>query len=232
MPHDHTRCTTLSGMISLGPKPYDGTENANFKRAWFRQPSTARMACNGTRLDCSDTVDATGHYIWRKDGEIDGLCCGVDFQQAAQKRRAGVCVDDCDDRICLSAAVTLYTIFAYDAAMIMAHGLDRLLNSGHDPYSATANELATAMRQSTLSGASGNVSFDHNGDRRVDELEHIVYNYHPGHSFRVAGSMVGNGSFSPCAQCSRIIFSSGSGRVPNVQRGVRDTRSRACFFWG
>ena len=218
-------------MISLSPKRYNGAEYDNFERAWFSQPSTARMTENGDRLDCSDTVDATNHYIWRQDGKVNGACCGIDFQQAAEKRRKGTCVDNRNNSTCASALAGLYTTFAYDAAMVMAHGLDRLVQRGVDPYSASANELAMAMRQSTLSGASGSVSFDDNGDRSVKQLEHIVYNYDAsGGVFRVAGSMSGNGSFTRCSGCSPIIFSSGSDHVPNVQRGVRDTLSRACFL--
>ena len=204
-------------MITFSAKPYKGPEKANFEQAWFRQPSTARMTRNGTRLDCSDTVDATGHYIWRKDGYVNGSCCGIDFQQAAEKRRTGTCGDE---GICSSAAATQYETFAYDAAMVMAHGLDRLVRRGLDPYSAGANELATAMRQSSLYGASGNLSFEENGDRRVDELENTVYNYNTDdNDLRVVGLMAGDGSFTPSAP---IIFSDGTERVPNVQRGVRD----------
>lgn len=217
-----------SGMISLEAKPYEGTENAKFKRSWFSQPSTARMATNESRLNCSDTVDATGRYIWRENGKRNGLCYGLDFQQAARRRRAGTCVGEIS---CLSTEATIFVTYAYDAAMTVAHALDRLLNKSIDPYSASAKEFATAMQESTFRGASGEVSFEENGDRRAHESEHTVYNYRPNSSnFLTVGSMAADGGFKACARCPDIMFSSGSTSVPNVQRGVSDAQALAFFF--
>ena len=180
------------------------------------QKSSANMLPNGTRTKCSDAVDARGRYIWRKNGLKNGRCCGIDFQQAAQKRRA----DDCsgDDPICLTAAISYYVPFAYDAVIAMAHGLDKLFHhKALSPDDITADLLSQAIQQSTFEGATGKVSFLKNGDRRADDLEFTVYNYHATtRNFQAVGQMVGGG-FVPCegAHCPGIIFSDGSDRIPD-----------------
>ena len=107
--------------------------------------------------------------------------------------------------------------------MAMAHGLHRLLHqNGVSVANITADLLSQAMRESTFQGISGKVSFLENGDRKPDDLEYVVYNYHASaRNFQNVGSMK-NGAFTPCrgVNCSRIIFSDGSDRIPNVQRGV------------
>ena len=217
-------------MIALGPKPFTGAENKKFQRAWYRQSSTVKMSEDGTRSDCSNAVDATGHYIWRKDGEKDGLCSGIDFEQAHQKRSAGTCGNH---PVCPSATDNVYTAFAYDAAMTMGQGLDTLLRQGRSPRNITADALATTMRKLNFSGASGHVAFQNNGDRSEDGLEYEVYNYHAirkgsdvvGQGFEVVGWMASEEDFKfkrrTCDSC-QLIFSDGSVVIPNVQRGVSD----------
>ena len=183
----------------------------------------------GIRMKCSDEVDATGRHIWREDGIKDGRCCGIDFQQAAQKRGA----DNCHGHpVCRNAAIGLFVPFAHDAAIAMAHGLHRLLHqNGVSVANITADLLSQAMRESTFQGISGKVSFLKNGDRKPDHLEFVVYNYHASaRNFQNVGA-IKNDAFTPCrgAGCPRIIFSDGSDRLPNVQRRVSN-HGGLCLF--
>ena len=185
------------------------------------QPSSASMSPDGTRTRCSDAVDATGRYIWRENGLKNGRCCGIDFQQAEQKRLANKCSET--DPICASASMHPYAPLGYDATIALAHGLDTLLHhKGLKPDDITADLLFNATRQSTFQGVSGKVSFLNNGDRRVDDLEYTVYNYHAtDRNLRRVGEMLG-GAFVPCKDdCPRMIFSDGSSDIPAVR--VRDT---------
>ena len=177
------------------------------------------MSPDGTRTKCSDAVDATGRYIWRENGAKNGRCCGIDFQQAAQKRRANKCSKT--DPICASASMHPYADLGYDATIALAHGLDTLLrHKGIKPGDITADILFNATRQSTFEGASGKVAFLSNGDRRADHLEYSVYNYHAtDRDFRRVGEMVG-GAFVPCkGDCPPLIFSDGSIGIPDVRVG-------------
>ena len=205
----------------MGAKQFKGVEYLDFQRAWYMQQSSARMLNAGLRPNCSDAVDATGRYIWRENGLKNGRCCGIDFQQAAQKRHAGKCNGD---PVCSSAAISTYVAFAYDAAIAMAHGLDSLLRKGVSPDKITANQLSKAMRHSAFKGVSGNVSFDQNGDRQVTALEYTVYNYNgQTRAFQDVGQMR-NDAFAPCegVGCSQMVFSNGK-NTTNVHRFVRDT---------
>ena len=185
------------------------------------QPSSASMSPDGTRTKCSDAVDATGRYLWRENGVENGRCCGIDFQQAEQKRRADMCSKT--DPVCTSASMHPYAPLGYDAAIALAHGLDTLLHhQGLKPDDITADLLFNATRQSTFEGVSGKVSFLSNGDRRADDLEYTVYNYHAtARDFRRVGGVV-HGAFVPCkGDCPRMIFSDGSVDIPAAR--VRDT---------
>ena len=223
----HTHSLTPSGIICLRQKKIQNDVSRAFERAWYTQPSSASMSPDGTRTNCSDAVDASGRYIWRENGVKDGRCCGIDFEQAAQKRRANKCSKT--DPICASADLTIYSPFAHDATIALAHGLDTLLHhKGLKPYDITADLLFNATRQSTFEGASGKVSFLSNGDRRADDLAYSVYNYHPtARAFKIVGEMV-NGAFVPCkGDCPRTIFSDGSTDIPAAR--VRDTKFS--FVW-
>ena len=203
-------------MYSLFVGQFNNSQYLDFQRAWYMQPSSASMSRDGERTKCSDIVDATGRYVWRENGVKNGRCCGIDFQQAGQKWRANKCSSD--DPVCLSAGISAFVPFAYDAGIALAHGLDKLRRTGLSPDNITAGRLSEAMRQSTFQGVTGEVSFLDNGDRRVDDLEYIVYNYHAtARHLLTVGRMV-NGSFVPCegADCARMIFSDGSSRIPDV----------------
>ena len=219
--HPSTHFHFTSGMFSFGTKPLSSSQYADFERAWYMQPSSATMSPNGSRTACSDAVDATGHYIWREDGREDGRCCGIDFQQAGDKWRAGKYSRD--DPICASAAISTYVPFAYDATIALAHGLHKLLDEGVGPNDISADQLFGAIRQSTFSGVSGTVSFLDNGDRRESDLEYIVYNYHAStHYFEAVGQIV-DGTFTRCSEgekCSDMVFSDGKNHPPDVQRSV------------
>ena len=177
------------------------------------------MSANGVRTHCSDAVDATGRYIWREDGQQQGRCCGIDFQQAGQKWRANKCSND--DPVCASAAISMYVPYAYDAGIALAHGLDKLVHlQGLHPDEITAGLLSQAIKDATFEGITGPVSFLSNGDRRTDGFEYTVYNYHEtSRGFEEVGQMV-NGSFvAECdgGACASIVFSDGTNRIPVVQ---------------
>ena len=130
----------ISGIFTLQPKKVKNDKFLEFERAWYSQPSTASMSENGIRTDCSDAVDATGRYIWREDGQKQGRCCGIDFEQAGQKWRANKCSND--DPVCASAAISTYVPYAYDAGIALAHGLDQLVHrQGLLPDEITADLL-------------------------------------------------------------------------------------------
>ena len=69
---------------------------------WWNQASTATMNNNGTYLDCNNTRDSTGYYVYRKDGKRDGECWGMDFEKARQDYSQGKCVTGsklCEDSL-------------------------------------------------------------------------------------------------------------------------------------
>ena len=211
-------------MFTFGVEPKTtGDAYNNFLRAWRQQPSSAHMLANGTRTGCSDAIDASRRYIWRENGAKNGRCCGIDFQQAARKTLNN---SDCqEDPVCASAALSYHVPFVYDAAIALAHGLDRLVDQGiNSSDKITAGVLSKAIRESTFQGISGEVSFESNGDRHPDNLKCIVYNYHPDkRQFIPVGRMeAGN------VTLSGQIFSDGSDEVPVVDRLVRDTPDTEC----
>ena len=184
------------------------------------------MLSDGKRTDCSDARDATGNYIWRENGAENGRCCGIDFEQAKRKRDEGVCNDTV---VCEVTKLSGHVPFAYDAAIALAHGLDKLVKEGVAPNEMTASRLSRAIRESPFEGATGRVTFEENGDRRVDDVEYNIYNYQSKgkgiHGFENVGHMI-NGSLVRCtgAKCRPMTFSDGSQRPPNVQRTVRETQ--------
>ena len=206
----------------MDAKQFSGTNYRDFEDLWYAQSSSARMSPDGKRTQCSDAVDATGHYIWRENGLKNGRCCGIDFQQAAQKRRAQTCSDV--DPACTSAEISLYVPYTYDAVIALAHGLDKLVTQGFGPDNITAGRLTKAIRESPFEGVTGNVSFMDNGDRREEDIEFVVYNYHATtRNLRAVGDMKAGG-FVPCngGHCPELLFSGGSSRIPRVARGVRN----------
>jgi len=223
----------LQGIFSITAKPLKSSKYDDFERAWYTQPSSAAMSPNGTRTNCSDAVDATGRYIWRENGEKDGRCCGIDFEQAGEKWRAAATCSH-DDPVCASAAISTYVPFAYDATIALAHGLDKLLNDGYDVNNISAKALFEATQQSTFEGVSGQVSFRKNGDRRWQSIECVVYNYHAGtRKFEAVGEIVdsdGSGRFVPCQDddCPSIFFSDGSTKKPHV----KIERAPSPYFFG
>ena len=206
---------------------FDNPQYRDFERAWYMQTSSATMSADGKRTDCSGAVDATGKYIWREDGRKDGRCCGIDFQQAEQKRRAKIKCSN-DDPICGSAMVSTYVPFAYDAVIALAHGLDKLLRNGMTPDKITATLLFEAIQQSSFLGVTGKVSFKENGDRKTDDLVFIVYNYHASvRGFKIVGRIMNESFDNSCsgAACPSLIFSNGGNQIPNSEISVRATTS-------
>ena len=205
------------GVFTLENKRVNNTKSVEFEKAWYSQPSTAKMSENGTRSDCSEAVDATGRYIWREDGKEDGRCCGIDFEQAGEKWRAG---QECskDDPVCASAAISTYTPWAYDSGIALAHGLHELVHRrGLRADEIKADLLSQAIKHVTFEGVSGPVSFLSNGDRQVDHFEWVVYNYHETtRGFQAVGKMV-NGRFTANCDpdpCAALVFSDGTSFVP------------------
>ena len=205
------------GIFTLSAKQVKNTEFREFEKAWYSQPSTAKISENGTRSDCSDAVDATGRYIWREDGKKEGRCCGIDFEEAGKKWRAG---QECssDDPVCSSAAISTYVPFAYDAGIAMAHGLHELVHRrGLRSDEIKADLLSQAIKNSTFEGVSGPVSFLSTGDRRVDDFEYVVYNYHETtRGFEVVGQMAGGSFTANCDPdaCASLVFSDGTSDIP------------------
>ena len=123
--------------------------------------------------------------------------------------------------MCASAAISTFVPFAYDAGIALAHGLHELVHRrGLRPDKITADLLSQAIKNSTFKGVSGHVSFLSNGDRRADQFEYVVYNYHETtRGFEAIGQMV-NDSFTPVCDdgpCASMVFSDGSSRVPLVR---------------
>ena len=198
----------LNGMISTTISNGRGSDRyLDFETAWNSQHSTARIDSKGGVSHCSDTVDSTGYYVWRKDGLPDGECFGIDFEQASQKLRDGECTTR--DRVCKSARLSTYTTFAHDAIIAMATGLDWLLeHEGVDLDDISGHMLLGAMiNRSKFSGVSGEVSFTPIGDRQDGDFEAVVYNYHGGvgvssnTGFEAVGR-VKNRLYTPCTKLS------------------------------
>ena len=174
------------------------------------------MLSDGVRTDCSDAKDATGRYVWREDGEKDGRCFGLDFQEARRQncRKDG---SKTNDKVCESTRISQYVPYAYDAAIALAHGLDKLLKEGVTPNEMTASRLSEAIRNSPFEGASGKVSFEKNGDRNSANVNYTVYDYKSeGGEFVNAGQVNVDGTFTKNTEHA-IIFANGSNVVPNVE---------------
>ena len=219
------------GIFSFRPKLSRSAQYIKFEEAWYSQPSTAIMSADGTRTACSDARDPAGSYIWREDGEENGRCCGIDFEQAKRKRNTNTCTSG--DLVCGVTKVSGFVPYAYDAAIALAHGLDKLVKEGVGPNEMTASVVSQAIKESEFEGPSGNVAFEANGDRRYADLEYIVYNYQVKgeiHGFEDVGRLIA-GDFVPCKGdgCRSMMFHDGKQTPPNVQRTVRDTARRICL---
>ena len=192
-----------------------------FAQAWYNQSSTSKMLSNGTRTDCSDAKDATGRYVWREDGEKDGRCFGLDFQEARQQN----CRTDkskTNDEVCVSTRISQYVPYAYDAAIALAHGLDKLVKEGVSLDKMTAGRLSEAIRNSPFEGASGKVLFEENGDRNSTNLKYTVYDYNSAEGkFVDAGQVNVDGTFTKSTEYA-ITFADGSTDVPDVKFMVSD----------
>ena len=188
------------------------------------------MLSNGKRTDCSDARDATGNYIWRENGAENGRCCGIDFEQAKRKRDEGVCNDE---DVCEVTKLSGHVPYAYDAAIALALGLDKLVKEGVTPNEMTASRLSRAIRESSFEGATGPVLFDENGDRSIDDATYIVYNYQEKngkYGFEEVGHII-NERFVRCPRCPNITFHDGSHLRPDVRRTVRETQRDALCSW-
>ena len=232
-----THLIQRQGIFSVRAKVSQSKEFSDFNRTWYSQTSTATMSTDGTRTACSDAKDATGSYIWREDGLKDGRCFGIDFEQVAQKHSAGKCNDTDSVSVCEYTELAGFVPYAYDAAIALAHGLHKLVNNGVDPADMTASLVFEAIRSSSFKGATGQVSFYDNGDRRTRDLEYIVYNYQvdgDSHDFEDVGHVV-NDKFVQCTDAKKcspdMMFSDGTRHAPNVQRTVREAHCHALLPW-
>ena len=221
--------TNCTGIFTVSAKQVKSKEFLEFEKAWYSQPSTASMSANGIRSDCSDAVDATGRYIWREDGKKEGRCCGIDFEQAGEKWRAKKCSHG--NSLCATAAITPYVPFTYDAAIALAHGLDKLVHNRSAKI--TADLLSEAIIKSSFEGVSGHVSFLSNGDRKCNDIEFLVYNYHATASsgrFEAVGQIVNDGFTLECdgGSCPPIFFSDGNTKIPAVR--IIDLFYKQCVY--
>ena len=187
------------------------------------------MLPNGTRIACSDARDAKDNYIWRENGVEAGQCCGIDFKQAKQKRDARQCKGN--DFVCEATELSGYVPYAYDAAIALAYGLDKLVTEGVHATKMTAKRLFKAVQESSFAGVTGHVSFKENGDRHTADMDYIVYNYQSKgdiHRFEDVGHMT-NRKFVRCEgyKCPPLVFHDGTESVPNVKRTVRETHRHA-----
>ena len=195
------------------------------------------MLSDGTRTACSNAQDPTLKYMWRKDGEKDGICFGMDFKQAQKKQCYSGQSSDGDRRVvCQDTRISMYVPYAYDAAIALAHGLDKLVKEGFGPNNMTAILLSQAIKDaSDFDGVSGRVSFKENGDREESDLEYIVYNYQVKgeiHGFEDVGRLI-DGEFDQCinGKCRPgMMFFDGSRKLVNVNIVVSDRQSHVFSF--
>ena len=120
--------------------------------------------------------------------------------------------------------------YAYDAAIALALGLDKLIKEGVAPNEMTASRLSEAIRNSPFEGASGKVSFEENGDRNSANAKYTVYDYkkNKGRQFINAGHVNVNGTFTNNTEHA-IIFADGSNVVPNVEiPNVQNANKQVC----
>ena len=95
---------------------------------WWNQASTATMNNDGAYLDCNNTRDSTGYYVYRKDGKRDGECWGMDFEKARRDYSGqGTCRTGsklCKDYL-ISTCVCLLLIQYYNCTSFYAFFLFR-----------------------------------------------------------------------------------------------------------
>ena len=81
----------------------------------------------------------------------------------------------------------------------------------------TVSRLSRAIRNSPFEGASGNVSFEENGDRKSTNVKYTVYDYKSDVRQFINSGQVDVGGTFPNNTEHAIIFADGSKQVPNVK---------------
>lgn len=63
--------------------PSQHTSYAAMEKDWWNQKSpNITMKSNGEYLTCSDKKDSTGYSTYRKNGDPNGECWAMDFEEA------------------------------------------------------------------------------------------------------------------------------------------------------
>ena len=226
----------ITGLFSVFPSMGKGSSAYEAMASlWAIQPSTASTTLDEdgaiTYTDCSSDVDSLGGYIWRKGGHETGECFGIDFRHYDSAR------EGCETELCRRAEMDVYTAFAYDATLTMLRAIHAVIEDHHDDQGAAGDssfDFSTpAQRElihekllaSQFDGTSGNVTFDHNGDRYGDYTTFLVHNFNgaageAASTWEVVGQIT-NGQFASCSSleeqngCSLLTrFSDGSSSPP------------------
>ena len=195
-----------AGVFFLREKLPDTDRFKEFEQTFSNQALAESELPSDSHSACADT-DATGMYVWRKDGAKHGECFHKIFTDA-QKLKDN---SECD-------VIPGYVPYAYDAAIALAYGLDKLVEEGVQASKMTAKRLFKAIQEKSFAGVTGNVSFKKNGDRHTADMDYIVYNYQSS-CFEDVGSIKKNGNFEPCKGegCPEMRFSDGSSDRPVVK---------------
>ena len=168
------------------------TSYPRFKNAWHSQKSFG----TGNGGQCDMRRDALGKHIWMRDhdGEANtaSLCASVNFQDYDRDQAAANAVETTGD-----GRVSPYVPWAYDAAITIAQGIDRIYNpssysdeptrDSSQPYPnpyvqpAFGDLLYDTMKRTKFSGFSGEVSFNQEtGDRDTDSTPYFFWNFADG----------------------------------------------------
>jgi ABC-type branched-subunit amino acid transport system substrate-binding protein len=201
----------FKGSLLVTPNygPGSGKTYERLADAWHGQTSKVGTPKRTDLNGCDDATDARGanHSIWVADHDNDPStpkkCTAVDFSDYDKKQAGNYEPETSGD-----GKISTYVPYAYDVALVVAHGLHSLFTSTEwkDASSTTSALTGSALYNSLLrvhfEGFSGNVKFrqkDQNGkyegDREADKMEFFLWNYDGG-TFQKVGSINANGTFA------------------------------------
>ena len=178
----------FKGSLLVTPNFGPGTPSyTRFKEAWHAQRAYGASQCDPRE-------DFLGQSVWSRDHDGDAQtpekCASVNFTDYNSAQAAADAVEDGN----WDGKISTYVPWAYDAAIAIAQGLDRVFNPGNysdeperdallgapDPSKQPAwgDLLYATMKRATFSGFSGKVAFDPmTGDRTTDGAPYFFWNF-------------------------------------------------------
>ncbi|KAK3258341.1 hypothetical protein CYMTET_32610 [Cymbomonas tetramitiformis] len=187
----------------LGVRPYINTstpEYVAFAQRFSAQPATVDAATG----ECSEEVDDAGVPIWRRydadNGTTHSECIGMVYADEEIKP---------------------FYVNYYDATYVVARALQEVLGR-QEGNVIEHTELNEAMLRQTFTGASGQLAFDHVGDR-VTGVSYEVVNHAGDSQLRPIGAWNSVSKFTECGEgvwdttdCHPVVWSTGMDVVPKT----------------